>query len=382
MRQTIKKANEPMARPRRSQAIPHKPGMTRARLARVSRRIAGPAAVAIAAVLATNTLMNTLSSEGGEAEADSAPFDTQDVVPQDEQQLNYIDRNTKTASASQEMNRATRTRQASAEATVAAQHELTSQGLTARHEGVPKDVAQPLSKASYVTGFPYRGLVAIADAESLQWDIESSNHQSTAQGLLQMTRQYFLEHVYLHRDFLNQNGYSDITAMIKNDERALKPGVAPEDFYEHRNDPLLSALIVAKTLIDEAEEVKNITGKQPKTADMYALHFLGKQTGKAFLDYYYSHPQYRHHNILDMPFISEGAIERNQNIFFRYIAPEIKNDGLSCLTQYKRGNREQCQPRSLGDLYQVFKDKTGPQITIAPDGSPEKVIARKTAPQT
>ena len=351
-----------MARPRRSQAFPHKPGMTRARLARVSRRIAGPAAVSIAAVLATNTLMNALSDEGGEAKADSAQFDMQDVVPQDEQQPNYIERDPerKTASASQEMNKVSRSKDAPSGHAADARKEP---------EKSPQKAGQDTPKAQIRAACEGTGVdpdiaIAIAYAESkLRHDAVNSHPDSSATGYFQFVFNTFKEYVYNHAEEL---GYPELAEKVELHKTRLNngkykfhyklaDGMSKQDFMQHAKDGYLNAALGCRIIASSAETLKN-KGLRPTPTNLYAMHFLGGRNGLEILDLYHIH-EFHHHAPSD--YLSQAAINNNREIFFhnRGNGPERSVGQVMAIIEGKMNEYRQAVELSRANNRQT----TGPQ---------------------
>ena len=150
-------------------------------------------------------------------------------------------------------------------------------------EAVSPAVAVALRNAARASGADPALLLAMAWKES-RLDPLARNPQSSARGLMQFTRDTWLEVV---RDYGPKYGLSQHAARLVTDYR--NGGIStrrPRDLTEIlrlRDDPRLSAAMAAERISRRQGDLAQALGRAPTATDLYMVHLLGPVGAQRFL---------------------------------------------------------------------------------------------------
>ncbi len=132
-------------------------------------------------------------------------------------------------------------------------------------------------------------LLAIARAES-RFQPEAQNRLSTARGLLQFTRNTWLEVV---REFGAQHGlteYADAVRKNRSGRLSVDRPAVLKAILRLRDDPRLSAAMAADRMTHLRGTLERDLGQHAAAADLYLLHVLGPDGAARFLAALRQHP--------------------------------------------------------------------------------------------
>ena len=133
-------------------------------------------------------------------------------------------------------------------------------------------------------------LLAIARAES-RFAPEAQNRSSSARGLLQFTRDTWLE---VMRQFGAQHGFPVYAKAIRKDQTGRLSVDRPATLraiLRLRDDPRLSAVMAVERLMQLCEALERELGRKASAPDLYFLHVLGPTGAARFLAALRSQPQ-------------------------------------------------------------------------------------------
>ena len=133
-------------------------------------------------------------------------------------------------------------------------------------------------------------LLTIARAES-RFDPEAKNRLSSARGLLQFTRDTWLE---VMRQFGARHGFETYANEIRRDQSgglSVERPATLRAILLLRDNPRLSAVMAAERLTQLSGPLEHELGRKPGAPDLYFMHVLGPSGAARFLAALRSHPQ-------------------------------------------------------------------------------------------
>jgi Transglycosylase SLT domain len=153
-------------------------------------------------------------------------------------------------------------------------------------------------------------LLAIARAES-RFAPEAQNRSSSARGLLQFTRDTWLE---VMRQFGAQHGFPVYAKAIRKDQTGRLSVDRPatlRGILRLRDDPRLSAVMAVERLMQLCEALERELGRKASAPDLYFLHVLGPTGAARFLAALRSQPQSSSVEVVGL------SAQRNKGLFIR-----------------------------------------------------------------
>jgi len=143
-------------------------------------------------------------------------------------------------------------------------------------------VEQALQRAERATGLSAEMLRRIAERES-RLDPSASNPLSSARGLMQFTRDTWLEVV---RDFGPDHGLGKHAEALQTDREGnigARDWKTLQRILKLREDPHLAATLAAERLKREQPKLEETMGRPARPADLYLVHLLGPTGARRFL---------------------------------------------------------------------------------------------------
>lgn len=170
--------------------------------------------------------------------------------------------------------------------------------------------AKHIKFAADKTGMDFNYLLQTAQRESA-FDPNAKAATSSATGLFQFVRQTWYETLH---DFGGKHGYADYAKNIKQDAngRYFVPNQqAKSAILELRKDPKAASLMAAEFSKQNTQYLKTEIGHNPKAAEIYMAHFMGRNAAAKLINLNARAPDIRAAEV----FPKHAAA--NQSIFYR-----------------------------------------------------------------
>ena len=143
----------------------------------------------------------------------------------------------------------------------------------------PKIVVTAVLDAERLTGIDPALLLTIAWTES-RFQADAKNRTSSAEGLLQFTKQTWLENI---KTFGGKHGFSHLANLVHRSDVGLLivSTLAGNRIWALRNDPRLATLLAAERLDHQKELSKD---RALQAVDLYLIHALGVTGANRFIE--------------------------------------------------------------------------------------------------
>lgn len=185
--------------------------------------------------------------------------------------------------------------------------------------------ARLISEAASATGANFDFLMRTAARES-NFDAGARAGTSSASGMFQFIEQTWLAMVARHGE---RHGYGDAASAVRQDGNrfVVDDPERRQAILDMRFDPRAASLMAGELTAENAAILREATGREPTSGELYAAHFLGASRAARLIETAHTNPDMR----ADALFPDAAAA--NRRIFFDSGRPRSASELLSVLTR-------------------------------------------------
>jgi hypothetical protein len=182
-----------------------------------------------------------------------------------------------------------------------------------------------IADAASATGANFDFLMRTAARES-NFDAGARASTSSASGMFQFIEQTWLAMMARHGD---RHGYGEMASAVRQDGNrfVVDDPARRQQILDMRFDPQAASLMAGELTAENAAILRNATGREPSTGELYAAHFLGASRAARLIETAHTNPDMRADALFP------DAASANRRVFFDGATPRSASELLSFLTR-------------------------------------------------
>ncbi len=182
-----------------------------------------------------------------------------------------------------------------------------------------------IADAARATGADFDFLMRTAARES-NFDPSARAGTSSASGMFQFIEQTWLAMVARHGE---RHGMGDMAASVRESggRYVVDDPQRRREILDMRFDPQAASLMAGELTAENAAILRNATGREPTTGELYAAHFLGPSRAAHLIETAATNPS------MPANALFPDAASANRRVFYDGARPRTASELLSFLTR-------------------------------------------------